>query len=1045
MLRRNVIATLVASVCTSAALAGNIPGFPLQAPPQNKDLPYTISAHPAGMKALGKDIAIFPTSRYAVAFGYRTRLDPAHPLHGQAIKEDGVLFVPAAFARIILAPSVKADTPPAYLKSRYVYKLKAPAVKVGPSVRRTIHRGNEYLSAVDLADAAGKPYSKGKDGLLVIGEKSPAFLRNPVLVDDVITLFDTPDTLADPAIARKYIPLLKRQGKWTKYVKITPSQLREFQGPQTQWRFTPFSAYDYKGINTDIFGSKVPPPGVYPRLLFSPQDLPALRKRIMSDPLSRYSLEQMKAQLDRSWLNPKTDDGRAFDRLASGRPIKLSELPKSGRNRPVPLTFGLFKGERPSIYWSHIPYIGSCLVGIELYALIENDSTLGHKAARASVTWCQLLERGVDKLNATSDSQFGVDYDKANGAATGYRIMCAADHMSVPFLLDFGGYWMNDKQKQDIQRLLAKMTYGKADSHAAGSMRWEENNHTTWHSTIFLDQMDLEGLEGSDPESWPRAIRTIRAFTKFGIDPKGVVFESNGKNGAGFRFALLNMIAMARRGVNFFGNPHWRNLLEAQVQCTSPNGLTTVSSGTYAGPLFDWQDLLILKSIYPGNRCADWLLTEQFRNLDLSPGHIKTFLEQTGEGKLHNRLPIFVAPLSKRGTLYDTDFKRIHRRDLHLPLTFSSKTYGMFSAFSDDTENATWMNMLVRQNGYLGAGHQHADPGMFYFSGLGINWIEESPHNTIYDGNLHNHVLIDGRSTPDAPDARSFYLGASTKGRVSEAGANLSNSYDWRWVEQVELWDVATWGNRVPLSKQHCEFDPDPAVIAAFKGTQHYKMRPWWPSYTFSNWIPTVRAPFNHVEYAYRHVALIRGKHPYGLVMDDIKKDDKTRHYQWSACLGRGTWLSDYAKTVAPVQPNEVVLGSESPPNSPKFQHTDHHKAPGALAGKSGDPQLLVCALMPHKTDKDEALIRVYARHYTRSLSRNGKALYYDDLVINDHAKSGKFRVLLIPFHRGQPLPKITYDVSSEVATIAWPDKTDSLQFKSHGHQTSVSLMGDEH
>jgi hypothetical protein len=35
------------------------------------------------------------------------------------------------------------------------------------------------------------------------------------------------------------------------------------------------------------------------------------------------------------------------------------------------------------------------------------------------------------------------------------------------------------------------------------------------------------------------------------------------------------------------------------------------------------------------------------------------------------------------------------------------------------------------------------------------------------------------------------------------------------------------------------------------------------------------------VKYAYRTAGLVRGKHPYVLVVDDIRKDDQTHEYEW--------------------------------------------------------------------------------------------------------------------------------------------------------------------
>jgi hypothetical protein len=866
--------------------------------------------------------------------------------------------------------------------------------------------------------------AKHPNGLVIIGEATPQFFNNEVLTKAVVTLFDTPDTLADPDIATEYIPLLKRQGPWTQWVKHTPEQLAMLEGPETAWPLVPREQYNFAGFDPAMLGSAVPPPGVFPRVLFSPGDLPMLRERLKTDAVMGYSYAEMEALLKTTWLDPKSDDGKMFDRLAGGEPIRLEEIPEADRKRPVPLPFGAFEGYQGGIATSHIPYIGHCLLALQFYALIEDDAELGRKAAAAVVNWCELLERGVDRLYAMSDSEFGADHTLANGGETAFRLMAGADHMNVPFFLDFGGKWMTEEQKKAVARLIAKMSYGRADSHSAGSIRWQENNHTTWHTTILLGQMAIEGMEGHDPENLPRAVRTLEAFSEFGIDPDGVVFESNGKSGAGFRNALLNMVAVARRGVNFFGHPHWRKLATGQAQCTSPGGTVTVTSGTYAGVLFDAQGLMFLKAFYPEDRSIDWLLGKQNAGLDVTPEGRRAHVEKLMAGQRgRTRLPIFTAPLSPRGTLYDTDFQPVRREDLKLPLVFSAPVHGMFSAYSDHTEEAAWINLLVRENGYLGAGHQHADSGMFHFSALGVDWIQESPLVGYYDGNLHNLVLIDGLSTPDSAAPSGTYLGHTDAPRWASASADLKRAYGHKWVQQVMNWDDVSWWAKTPLSEQGVEFEDHPNVIAAFKGTQHYKMRNWWPSYTFSNWVPTSRVVWNPVEYAKRGVALVRGRHPYGVVVDKIKKDDQVRHYEWTACPGRGVWKTDYASAVGPLPPNQLVLGSAGPKSAP-----NHQEKPEPLVTKDGDPLLLVCVLTDHAPPAGKPLLEVFTREGPVN-PRSKKPDYYDNLVVHHEGTSADFKVLLIPFRRGEALPEVSYDKATATARVSWPDQVDELQF----------------
>jgi hypothetical protein len=312
---------------------------------------------------------------------------------------------------------------------------------------------------------------------------------------------------------------------------------------------------------------------------------------------------------------------------------------------------------------------------------------------------------------------------------------------------------------------------------------------------------------------------------------------------------------------------------------------------------------------------------------------------------------------------------------------------------------------------------------MFYFSALGVDWITESPHNGSYDGNLHNHVRIDGRSTPRTTGATGWYLGSVNTPEYAAAAADLKPAYDYTWVQQVMLWDEATWAHKEPLSEQRLEFEDDPRVIAAFKGTQHYKMRNWWPGYVFSNWVPTVRIPYNPVERADRSVALVRGTKPYGIVSDLVRQDDASRLYQWSACVGRGVWLSDYAEVVGGLAENQIVLGFDA-----EYTHKHHGEARASLVGAAGDPQLLVHVFNrltpPTATAPLELVVDAGPID-----SRTNTPVWSDTILAQHQGAEGRFQVLLLPFRRGEALPSITYDDATATAQLRWADREDVVSF----------------
>mgnify|MGYP002063597304 CR=1 FL=1 len=103
----------------------------------------------------------------------------------------------------------------------------------------------------------------------------------------------------------------------------------------------------------DAFG-KVPEPGVHPRILISPEDLPAIRERFRTDPELKRRLEKSRILVEDYILKPTSRDGKYFAKLAAGDTADL-ELPEGGRQ----LFLCQLKGQQTGLeragrqYWPH--------------------------------------------------------------------------------------------------------------------------------------------------------------------------------------------------------------------------------------------------------------------------------------------------------------------------------------------------------------------------------------------------------------------------------------------------------------------------------------------------------------------------------------------------------------------------------------------------------------------------------------------------------------------------------------------------------------------
>jgi hypothetical protein len=1025
------------------------PPLIIPAPPQDQGLPYTRSARPTALANIKGEIAVFAGSRYAYVQGYKVRLDEFELRGGEAEMKEGKILVPASFAGVLDLDKVSPPPAPDYLADKWVYTLGLP------------HKDGAPVDLAALAMAKGLNVYQDASGLLLIGSKVIGFRPDEsVLKESVITLFDTPEKFADPDIATKYIPTLAQQGRMTDHIKVTPEQWALLNGPVTPWPTAPKSSYDFTGFNAKLLGSGVPPPGVYPRLLFSPEDVPMLAQRVKSSKLGQMSLIEMDYLFKKSWWDPNTSDGRIFDKLASGDStgLELDAPPDAS-----PMAYGhMFKGQKAGIFSSHIAYIPECLTAMALYCLLTNDDEHGRKAAAAISTYYKVREPLLDEINAISDSEFGSSLKRAdgtivpmngNGSTTHWRtVQGVIAHMNLGLSLDFSGKWMTAGEKDTMRRVIAKACYGRRSYGQDAPVRFRDVNWVGWDLPQFIANQEIEGLEGFDPEVAESGVETVRSFCDWGIDENGVVYESNGKTPGSFQFITISMIASARRGENFFGHPHWRKLLTGQIQMTSPNGVVTVNSGTqyvpYSRQPLSFQFTDELKAFFPQDRRPDYLLEraklygglkdEGMREWmidDFNPAAFK----KTVATLPRLRLPSLTYPGFVHGVLYDTDFEPTTRADLDLPISFSDPVHGVFSSYSDRSTNAAWINLLVRPDHYLGAGHHHADAGMFHFSALGVDWFTQSSLSGQFSGKYYNLVQVDGHSEPESIpgvslgwNAAAKYLGTTLNSYATAGTADLTYAYSYTWMTQPQArWDASN-------ANMGWELDPSPDILKIFAGTARYKIREWWANSNFSNFIATSRAPFNPMQYVFRTAGLVRGKHPYGFIVDDVKKDTVSHLYQWIGMLNGGVWKADVSGL--PANMTALAYTPEDPTAKPDLSLNKP-----ALVPQPGNPLLLVCVLNLANSDQPSPpLFKVET--LSSPPDKKGATTPYDQLSINTQGTSGNFRVLLLPYRQGEPIPQVVYDAASQTASVDWPGQKDQFLFTSDDtHRTHVTIRrGDE-
>jgi hypothetical protein len=164
--------------------------------------------------------------------------------------------------------------------------------------------------------------------------------------------------------------------------------------------------------------------------------------------------------------------------------------------------------------------------------------------------------------------------------------------------------------------------------------------------------------------------------------------------------------------------------------------------------------------------------------------------------------------------------------------------------------------------------------------------------------------------------------------------------------------------------------------------------------------------PYNPVQYAFRTCGLVRGKHPYVIVSDDVRKDDEPHDYAWLMQV-----------------PDDVALEAIVVPKAPAIEEFDIILADGT------DRRLLVRVLQAGAKPADLAACRRGVQFETYVREHRRQVTPYRRLVLPARGVTGTFRVLLFPFRAGQRLPQTAWNAKRAELQVAWRDQQDTIAF----------------
>lgn len=749
-----------------------------------------------------------------------------------------------------------------------------------------------------------------------------------------------------------------------------------------------------------------PPPGVHPRILFTSEDLPAMRSRmkesrsgkIMYGHLQAFSAA-LRGTYDENADYAKPDLWNGNYRGSHGNVQIWYYHDKDSLFNPANHVFArLIAGDMsidPQTLWPVFALDA-------LRCLIDDDSKSAQELALAVNTAMLHDQKARDALRAAKGVTTPPETPVSGGAGG----------QDLGFLYDFLYNWLTPQQKTSWHDELAASTwshdnYGTLNAAVATRSNWA--TFTYW----LMPLLAIEGEPGYNDLKAQGIYRGYRNFLTYGIFPSGAFVEGEAKDQLGGD----GLVAMAmRRRPDLFGHP----FLQAYVhkflpQSVLPNPDYKPAQSDFApGPflrydllggtgLFNAADAVTMKYMMPNDKVVDWVYRQWV-------GENYERLPNRGISGYWDDLLI--------AAIFATDFDPTNAdpEKIGISHTYFSGERALMLTRSDWSKNALELGMHTRQ---LNGGHAYADRNSIFLFGQGRTWFALNQRDG--ENSHQSEVTIDGKQQSVNSPGRMVDFADGPLATFATGDA----SYAWNWTldtlnnnggyTAAEIRDGQV---KIPTG-----FQPEPHSINDFAFTPMPEPYAKAPLFQLHSWIgqdgrhtPVVRKENYPVKMAYRTAGVVRGDKPYSLILDDIQKDDGVHLYAWQALLEQD--LSIVRTTTLPASQGVMDITL-------------------AAGGKvePGEPVLLIRLL---NCQCSGAPIVPYVIPVGDARGDKKKPI----LIIPAEAVSPGFKVLLYSYRAGDPLPATEWNAGRTRLTVSWSGQKDLFTFQPSS-TGKTNLRGD--
>ncbi len=628
---------------------------------------------------------------------------------------------------------------------------------------------------------------------------------------------------------------------------------------------------DETGMDKSFF-KPVPGPGIHPRVIFNPEDVPLIRERLTKTQTGKSVYAAILSHIQDILTGPKARFGKEYQALAAGDAKTIDtytlsyndlkkKYPTDTFPEPDPKTNS--NGGRPLQFDSTI---GFTTTYEAFRCLIDDDQEGGKKVAGVITSLAQIQDVEWASEVAKAKPEEKNDF-RITGLAASFQGTLGLDY-------DFAYNFMTADQRNRVRTFLSHCTNGYTTQGAetlraphTGSSNW-----ISWSCRFLFPLCAIEGEPGYDPQAYKNASTAQLNYIN-AIFPSGEGFEGWGKS-----FMLLEHLAiMAKRGQNIVGSTKIRAAYNDYFMaslCPWGNGFTFCDSlAGSGGKIARNADVMMYHAFFPNDVAGDFLWRNQIDGDYNSPG--VTLVNTHHPFSVMDSLCLAIFATDFTGSSWDEQQAQATQGR---PLTYFGQDTGNLITRSAWTKDALYLNYLTRT---IPGGHQYSDRGHFSLYGNGRFWsiyhffrqvgVQYLPKN--------RSVLLADDQGPSVLEARCADL--QDKPLATFTVTDLKNTWDYQDTGIVKPDKGATIVSN-PFSYNDFRLIKSPL--------------PWmnYPVAFLPNWYTSNRPDEKEglhffkkydVKKAFRTAGLVRGIHPYAIIIDDLQLDGNPHHYDWGMIL----------------------------------------------------------------------------------------------------------------------------------------------------------------